>query len=374
MSRVLLITNDFPPRQGGIQSFVYGMASRLPVDELVVYCSTSPGADEFDAAHEFKVVRENTSILLPTRHAARTAAGLAREHSCDTVLFGAAAPLGLLAAGLKQRGDVAHAAALTHGHETGWAMLPGGRTALRRIARYTDVVTYLGEYTRDKLAPAIGDLTRLERLTFGVDTDRFSPEVDGKPIRKRYGLGDRPVVGCVSRLVPRKGQDMLIRTLPRLRQAVPEATLLLVGGGPYESSLRRLAQRCGVAEHVVITGAADSEELPAHFAAADVFAMPCRTRRRGLDVEGLGVVYLEAAATGLPVVVGDSGGAPDTVRDGETGYVVDGRDVDDITARLVELLQDPAKREAFGDAGREWMYKEWSWPVQTRRLASFLDA
>jgi phosphatidylinositol alpha-1,6-mannosyltransferase len=372
LSRVLLVTNDFPPRQGGIQSFVYGMATRVPVAHLVVYSSTSAGAADFDAAQPFPVVRADTGMLLPTAAVARRAAAIAREHRCDTVWFGAAAPLGLLAASLKRDTGIRHAVALTHGHEAGWAALPLARHALRRIARHTDVVTYLAGYFHHRLEPVIGSLTRLERLTFGIDTATFRPDVDGSPVRRRHGLAGRPLIVCVSRLVPRKGQDLLIDALPKIRHAVPSAALLLVGGGPYEAALRRKAAATGVAEHVVFTGPVCDEELPAHYAAGDVFAMPCRTRRGGLDVEGLGVVYLEAAATGLPVIVGDSGGAPDTVRDGETGYLVNGRDRDELADRVSALLGDPALSARMGEAGRNWMCREWTWARVTDRLARLL--
>lgn len=372
MSRVLLVTNDFPPRQGGIQSFVHGMATRLDVDHLVVYSSTSNGAERFDAAQPFEVVRADTTMLLPTRGVAGTAAEIARRHDCDAVWFGAAAPLGLLAEGLKRRTGIERAVALTHGHEAGWAAIPGGRQALRRIARHTDVITYLAQYFHDRLAPALGRLTRLEQLTFGIDTGEFSPQVDGTAVRQRHGLGERPVVVCVSRLVPRKGQDLLIEALPMVRHEVPGAALLLVGGGPYASTLRRKAAASGCAEDIVFAGAVPGEELPAHFAAGDVFAMPCRTRRAGLDVEGLGVVFLEASATGLPIIVGDSGGAPDTVRDGQTGYLVNGRDAAEVARRLIELLSDPESAARMGAAGRAWMCRDWTWPSVARRLAGFL--
>ncbi|MGH3739323.1 MAG: glycosyltransferase family 4 protein, partial [Micromonosporaceae bacterium] len=367
MGRTLLVTNDFPPRPGGIQSFVHGLAVRQPTDSLVVYASTWRGAADFDAAQPFPVVRENTGVLLPTPAVARRAGELAREHGCDTVWYGAAAPLGLLTPALRHSG-VRRAVALTHGHEVGWAMLPGARTMLRRIARHADVVTYLGEYTRVRLARALDGLTELRRLAPGVDTDRFGPGVDGTEVRRRYGLADRPVVVCVSRLVPRKGQDALIRALPAIRRQAPGAALLLVGGGPYRSRLRRLAAQAGVADHVVCTGSVPSGELPAHYAAGDVFAMPCRTRNGGLDVEGLGIVFLEASATGLPVVAGDSGGAPDAVRDGETGRVVDGRDVPALAGAVAELLADPALAARMGAAGREWVTSQWRWQTQADRL------
>ena len=372
MSPTLLVTNDFPPRAGGIQQFVHNLAVRQAPGSLVVYSSTSKGAAEFDARQPFDVIREDTSVLLPTPAVARRAAQIAQTYGCGAVWFGAAAPLGLLAAGLRERTEITRAVALTHGHEAGWAALPGARSLLRRIAQGVDVVTYLGSYFRNRLAPVIGDLTTLEHLAPGVDTEAFSPSVSGAEVRQRYGLADRPVVVCVSRLVPRKGQDTLIRAMPAIRRRVPDAALLLVSGGPYRSTLEALAAENGVADHVFFTGAVPWADLPAHFAAGDVFAMPCRTRRGGLDVEGLGIVYLEASAMGLPVVAGNSGGSPDAVREGETGYVVPGRDVAATADRVAAVLADPALAARLGAAGREWVRARWRWDTQARRLAELL--
>ena len=374
IGRTLLVTNDFPPRAGGIQQFVHNLAVRRPPGSLVVYASRWKGWEKFDAEQPFPVIREETTVLLPTPAVAARAAQIAGEHGCDRVWFGAAAPLGLLATGLRERAGIERAVALTHGHEVGWAALPGARGMLRRVARGLDVVTYLGEYTRVRLALALGDLTTLERLAPGVDTDAFHPEVDGSQVRAEHGLADRPVVVCVSRLVPRKGQDTLVRALPAIRRRVPDAALLLVGGGPYRADLQRLAAANGVAEHVVLTGGVPWARLPAHYAAGDVFAMPCRTRRAGLDVEGLGIVYLEASATGLPVVAGDSGGAPDAVRPEETGYVVPGRDVDALADRVSTLLGDPALARRMGETGRRWVEDQWQWDTQAARLGSLLDS
>ncbi|WDZ84417.1 glycosyltransferase family 4 protein [Micromonospora cathayae] len=373
MSRTLLITNDFPPRPGGIQSFVHNLAVRQPTGSVVVYASSWRDDAKFDADQPFEVVRERTRVLLPTPLVARRAAALARRYDCDTVWFGAAAPLGLLAAGLRRRAGIRRVVALTHGHEVGWAALPAARTALRRIGRGADVVTYLGDYTRVRLERALHGLTELRRLAPGVDVDAYHPDVDGTAVRARWGLTDRPVVVCVSRLVPRKGQDALIRALPAIRRRVPDAALLVVGGGPYRGTLEKLARQTGVARDVVFTGTVPAAELPAHYAAGDVYAMPCRTRNRGLDVEGLGIVYLEASATGLPVVAGDSGGAPDAVREGETGHVVSGRDLAQLADRVGTLLAEPALARRLGAAGRAWVEREWRWETQAQRMAALLD-
>jgi phosphatidylinositol alpha-1,6-mannosyltransferase len=191
-------------------------------------------------------------------------------------------------------------------------------------------------------------------------------------VRDRHGLGDAPVVCCVSRLVARKGQDMLIRALPRLAQSVPGVRLLIVGGGPYERTLRALAASTGVADRVVLAGAVSYADLPSYFRAGDVFAMPCRSRLGGLDIEALGAVFLQGQAVGRPVVVGNSGGAPEAVQDGVTGLVVDPESPAAIADALASLLADPARAERMGRAGAEWVHNEWTWDVMTRRLQQML--
>ena len=371
MRRTLIVTNDFPPRQGGIQSFVHALATRLPEGTVTVYAPAWTGAAEFDARQPFPVIRHPTSLMLPVPGVARRAAAIAREHGCDSVLFGAAAPLGLITPALRKAG-VTRAVALTHGHEAGWATLPGARTVLRRIGDEVDVVTYLGEYTRVRLARALSPAAagRMVRLAPGVDVTFFRPGAGGTAVRERLGLTSRPVVACVSRMVPRKGQDTLIKAWPAVRAQVSGAVLLLVGDGPYAPALKRLAHRLSVSDDVVFTGPVPWPELPSYYDAANVFAMPCRTRRAGLDVEGLGIVYLEASATGLPVIGGDSGGAPDAILDGESGYVVN--DVPGAGTRIIELLHDPARAKAMGDKGLAWVDREWREELPATRLAVIL--
>jgi len=371
--RVLVVTNDFPPRPGGIQSFVHNFASRLPAEDVVVYAPAWKGAAQFDAAQGFQVVRHKTSLMLPTLGVLRRAREIARAEHCDALWFGAAAPLGLLGGRLRAATGIERVVASTHGHEVGWAALPGARQTLRRIGATTDVVTYLGDYTRRRIGSAFGSHPRLERLPSGVDADLFRPGAGRDEIRARHGLAGRRVVVCVSRLVPRKGQDMLIRALPRWRRRYPDTALLLVGGGRYHSDLTRLAREHDVADHVVFTGSVPWEELPAHYAAGDVFAMPCRSRLGGLEVEGLGIVYLEASAAGLPVVAGDSGGAPDAVLAGRTGLVVDGRRLDEVASAVGELLDDPARCRSMGAAGRAWVELTWRWDLLTKGLQELLS-
>ncbi|MFJ8627359.1 glycosyltransferase family 4 protein [Kitasatospora sp. NPDC093550] len=376
MHRTLIVTNDFPPRPGGIQAFVHNMAVRQPAGSVVVYASTWRDGSEvrrFDAEQPFPVIRDRTKVMVPTPRVTRRAADILRAEKCDSVWFGAAAPLGLMAPALRRAG-AGRLLGMTHGHEAAWAQLPVSRQLLRRIGAGTDVLTYLGEYTRSRIAAAVGPRAadRMVQLPPGVDETAFHPDSGGAEVRRRLGLADRPVVVCVSRLVPRKGQDTLIEAMPQILADVPDAVLLIVGGGPYRADLEKRADAKGVRDSVRFTGSVPWEELPAHYGAGDVFAMPCRTRRGGLDVEGLGIVYLEASATGLPVVAGDSGGAPDAVLEGETGYVVPGGSAPATAERIVRLLRDEELRRRMGEAGRRWVERSWRWDLLAGRLTSLL--
>ncbi|MFI9505508.1 glycosyltransferase family 4 protein [Nocardia sp. NPDC052566] len=374
MARTLLVTNDFPPRPGGIQSYLHALAEQLPPDDLVVYAPRWRGDShlKFDAKQKFQVVRHPTTLMLPTPLVIRRAARLLRSENCDTVWFGAAAPLALMAPALRRAG-AERVLASTHGHEVGWSMLPGARQALRSIGEHTDVVTYVSRYTRSRFASAFGAGAALEYLPPGVDTDVFRPDPAARAeLRERYGLDDRPTILCLSRLVPRKGQDALICAMREIRDRIDGAVLVIAGGGPYEQKLHELAKAAGVADSVVFTGRVPAAELPAHHTIADVFAMPCRTRGAGLDVEGLGIVYLEASATGVPVVAGRSGGAPETVVEGETGRVVDGRKVTQIAGAIVDILSDRAAAARMGAAGRVFVEERWHWDSIGARLRQLL--
>ncbi|MBX6371309.1 MAG: glycosyltransferase family 4 protein [Acidothermus sp.] len=373
MGRLLVVTNDFPPRPGGIQAFVHAVVTRLASHgwQVHVYAPRWPGDTEFDRHQPFDVTRHPTSLMLPTPDVARRARALLRDLGADRVWFGAAAPLGFLAPLLRKAGAT-RIVASSHGHELAWLRFPGARQLFRGLARRVDVLTYISEYTRGRLAAAVGPEVRLERLAPGVDPKVFHPDVDGAELRARYGLDGRRVVVCISRLVPRKGQDSLLRSLPLVREKVPDVALLLVGEGPYRRRLERLAHALGLRDHVVFAGAVPWTELPAHYRVGDVFAMPCRDRWFHLDVEGFGIVYLEAAASGLAVVAGTSGGAPEAVAP-EGGVVVDGRDDARLAAVLSDLLTDRARAEEMGASGRAWVVEHATWDATAARLAALLE-
>jgi phosphatidylinositol alpha-1,6-mannosyltransferase len=376
VERTLVVTNDFPPRAGGIQAFVHNVLLHQDPASVVVYAPKWKRDAAFDAEQPFPVIRHRTSLMLPEPMVLNKARQIAADFDCTRVLFGAAAPLGLLAPRLRSQG-MGPIVAMTHGHEAAWASTPGARQVMRSIGSSVDTVTYLGEYTRSRIASALTmpAASRMRRLVPGVDVDAFHPSVRdrGADLRAQLGLADRPVVVVVSRLMPRKGQDTLIRALPLIQRDVPDAALLIVGGGPYRSTLDKLVLEHHLSDSVVLTGTVAWEDLPAHYAAGDVFAMPCRTRNRGWDVEGLGIVYLEAGAIGLPVIAGDSGGAPDAVLDGQTGFVVNGRDIPLVARHVAKLLSEPQLAARMGQRGRQWVEQQWTWPTVSRRLTDLLD-
>ncbi len=356
MSRVLVVTNDFPPRRGGIETFVQSICAHLPADELVVYTAAMAGDAEHDAEQPFPVYRDPSSTLLPTPAVARRVREVMRRHWCDRVLVGASMPLGLLAGSLRRAGAT-WIVALTHGHEVWWARVPLARTLLHHVGEQVDVLTYVSGWCRDAIAPALSGAAAaaMAPLSPAVDVGRFRPGCGGDAVRRRWGIApDAPVVVCTARMVARKGQHTLVAAWPRVLAAQPQARLLLVGDGPHRARVERLVGRLGLGGSVVLTGSVPWAEMPAHTDAGDVFAMPCRTRRLGLEAEAFGIVFLEARACGLPVVAGRSGGSAQAA--GPDAVVVDGTDPTEWAEALLGALASRASggRPLRGEALVGW--------------------
>jgi len=376
VEKILCVTNDFGPRAGGIETFVIGLIERLPFGSVIVYTNAQENSAPYD--HEWvekfgvEVIRDKAKILLPTPGVAYCVNAIVRERNISTVFFGAAAPLGLLSRGLRKAG-VQQIVALTHGHEVWWSKVWPFTLAMRSISRHVDHLTYLGEYTRSAIAQSITKeaATRMVKIAPGIDTDHFSP-VDASQLRSELGLTEKKVIVSVGRLVHRKGQDVLIEAMPAIIKEVPEAHILMIGEGPYRSYLENRVKALGLQERVTFIGRLQYADLPRYICAGDLFVMPSRSRLAGLEVEGLGIVYLEASACGLPVIAGISGGAPDAVLEGETGLVVDGRRKADVAAAVVELLLDSDRSKAMGIRGRQWIIREWRWEIWSSRFAQLL--
>jgi len=378
VAKTLLVTNDLGPRAGGIETFIHGLLheiSALPGNEVTIYTSHQDGHEQFDAdlkaRYGIDIYRDKSKMLLPTPRVNRAVKKIAQERDLTTIWFGALAPLGWMS-GTLRRGGAERIVALTHGHEVWWSKLWLFSSLIRRMTKEIDIVTYLGSFTRSAMAPALNRSVELVRIAPGIDVEHFSPQNSREEIRRKFSLGERPIIISVGRLVPRKGQDRLIEALPQIVQAIPDVLLLIVGIGKYEKKLRALVAKNAMESHVIFVGRISYSELPSYLSAADLFAMPSRSRYFGLEVEGLGIVYLEASACGLPVLVGNSGGAPDAVLEGETGRVVDGRDVDAISSALIEMLSDPAALKKMGARGREWALSEWSWKIWGEKFRSVL--
>ena len=376
MEKILCITNDFGPRAGGIETFVIGLIERLPAGSVIVYTSAQDNSHDYDRTwlekYGVEVIRDKAKILLPTPGVAFCVNSLVRDRAIETVFFGAAAPLGLLSRGLRRAG-AKKIVALTHGHEVWWSKVWPFSWAMKRMSRNIDHLTYLGEYTRQVISKAVTAkaASSMVKIAPGIDTDHFAP-VDASELRKRLGLHEKKTIVSVGRLVHRKGQDILIEAMPAICREIPDAHLVMIGEGPYRSYLENRRKVLGLEEKVTFIGRIQYAELPTYICIGDLFVMPSRSRLAGLEVEGLGIVYLEASACGLPVIAGNSGGAPDAVLAGETGLVVDGTHVNDVASAVIELLNDPERSQRMGQRGREWIVQEWRWEIWASRFAQLL--
>ena len=376
-SPVLFVTNDFGPRAGGIETFVIGLIERRPFGQTIVYTSAQTGSEEYDRVWKsdfgVTVIRDRAKILLPTPRVARNLGRIIKESNIQIAAFGAAAPLGLLSTSMKKAG-VRKTVALTHGHEVWWAKVFPFNCALRKIGTSVDSLTYLGEFTKLAISQSLtkASAQKMVKIAPGIDVEHFSPQ-DSSQLRRELKLEEKRVIVSVGRLVHRKGQDHLIQAMPEILKSVPSAHILMVGQGPYLSHLKKLVQELNLLDHVSFIGRIQYAQLPQYICAGDIFAMPSRSRFFGLEVEGLGIVYLEASACGLPVIAGSSGGAPDAVLEGVTGVVVDGEDNQDIAAAAIKMLNDLDGSKAMGLAGREWIIKNWGWEIWSERFNKLLQ-
>lgn len=369
--RVLLVTNDFPPTVGGIQSYLRDFIATLPPENVVVFASTQDPTQTtiWDQRAAYTVYRWPRKVMLPTPATARRMQEIIRTERIDVVWFGAAAPLAVMATKARQAG-AQRVVASTHGHEVGWSMIPGARQMLRLIGTRCNAVTYISEYTLSRFRRAFGNTT-FSWLPSGVDIHRFTPLDAEQRAAVRVSLGwdcTALYVVCISRLVPRKGQDQLLKIWPAVRAEFPNATLMIVGSGSSRF-INKLHKFAG--DGVIFTGRVSETDMSNMLHAADVFAMPCRTRGKGLDVEGLGIVYLEAQAAGIPVIAGNSGGAPESVT-AESGIVVDGWDPQDIMRAVIQLLENADQRQLMGKQGREHVEQSWTWERMGLRLWDIL--
>ena len=366
----LVLTNDLPPRIGGVQQYVGNLLARFDPSRLTVVAPAWEGWREHDATLPYRVVRTPSDFIWPTEAAAARASALAEDCGARAVLFTHGFPLTGIAGALAERGFPY--VVLTHGYEVWMTWAPGVRSALRHALARSHEVFAISAYTATRLQWVMPPGVPLSLAPPCVDHERFRPGLDGSAFRERHDLGGLQVVGCVSRFVERKGQDKLILALPEVLRRAPDAVLVLVGAGPYEATLRALADASPARGRIRFVGEVPDEDLPAAYAALDVFAMPCRTRNWGFDFEGFGIVYLEAGASGLPVVAGRSGGAPEAVVDGETGVVVDGRDPGEIARAIAGLLEDPHRAKAMGVAGRARVEERFTWDRTAERVARAL--
>ena len=367
----LLVTNDFPPKVGGIQSYLWELWRRLEPERTTVLTTPHKGDRAFDAAQPMRVERDRARWLLPTTALARRIDRLAAEVDADVVLLDPALPVGLLGPRLERPyGVVLHGAEVTVP-----GRMPGTRRMLARVLRDAQLVVAAGGYPATEARRAAGRDLPTVVVPPGVDPERFHPlsDTERRAERRRLGLDpDAPVVLGLSRLVPRKGFDVLIEAGAALAVRHPDLQIAIAGAGRDRKRLERVATHHG--SPVRFLGRLPEADLPVVHGVADCFAMLCRDRWAGLEQEGFGIVFLEAAACGVPAVAGRSGGSAEAVLDGATGIVVDGsRDVVAVAAAIDRILSDRDLRARLGSTARRRAVEEFDYDVLARRLQDALD-
>ena len=355
--RTLFVTNDFPPRIGGAQSYYWGVIRTLDPADVTILAPAHVDAAAFDATHPYTVVRAAMTVLWPTPSLRRQTAELARSVGAELIQLGHPLPAGLLGPQLKQELGLPYVVFLGGAEVTLPGAIPGVNNLLRHVLGNAAMLLTVSEYTARAASAQVGGRVPAEVLRPPLKVDEYTPAASGEQalaIRRRLGVHDGELVVCLGRLVPRKGQDKLIDALAMLRREFPKLHLAVIGEGRMATRLYDRAQKRGVGDRVHLTGALVDSAVEDWLRAADLFASPCRTRWGGFEVEGFGIVFAEAALTGLPVIAGRSGGAPEAVVEGQTGLVVDGTSAEQVAAALASILRlPPEQRRGIGASGRE---------------------
>lgn len=371
MRRHLLVTNDFPPKFGGIQSYLWELWRRLPAEDTTVYCTPRDQSVGFDARQAFRIERSPEPVLLPYPWLARRICNLADEVDAELIMLDPAVPLGIIGPFLgRPYGVVLHGAEVTIP-----GRLPGARRALRRVLLGASLVVAAGEYALAEAERCAGRQLPAVVIPPGVDTSRFvPPDASARSAaRDEFGFSsDDVVIASVNRLVPRKGMDTLIDAVSEIARSRPHVRLVIGGTGRSFDDLRSRAGQSGA--RIDLLGRLDDDAVPRLYQAADIMAMLCHDRWRGLEQEGFGIVFLEAAASGLPQIAGRSGGAAEAVADGQTGIVVDEpRSIEAVVAALVDLIDDTERRHRLGAAARRRACEGFDYDVLAAQLERAID-
>ena len=373
----LLLAHDFTPMGGGIARLHSELARRYPRGELIVSTPQDPDAADVDAefggiVDRLPVGRRGTKSLPGLLLWSRRAAALARQHHVRFVYCGNVKPAGYPARWVYERRRIPYclflygADLLSEQHKYHHSAFK--RRSGRAIFGGAAVLVAISSWTRDLALTVLGDLgldghgQRLRIVHLGTDPDRFRPGVDPTLIRERFELpgGEAPWLLTVARLEPHKGVDVVLQALPAIAAYAPTVRYAVAGAGPERERLERLALKIGVADRVHFLGEVREADLPALYNAATVYVGASRRAER-IGVEGFGISLVEASACGLPVVAGNSGGVPDAVRDGETGFLVPPEDVAAVSEAVRRLLGDGALARRIGAAGRLAVEQHYNW-------------
>lgn len=371
MTRHMLVTNDYPPKVGGIQNYLWELWRRLEPDDVLVYTTPYEGAALFDAQQDYRIERSVEPWLGPFPHLIKRINALAAEHKAEIIIVDPAVPLGLIATGF----DLPYAVVLHGAEVTIPARLPGSQQALRRVLRNAEFVISAGEYALQEARRCAGQELSAVVVPPGVDIDRFAPFSAQRRLKARakFGINETDIViATVNRLVPRKGMDLLVSAVTEAARTVPQLRVFIGGSGREAGRLER--QIAQLSAPVELLGRIDDGDVVDLYGAADLMAMLCTTRWAGLEQEGFGIVFLEAAAAGLPQIAGKSGGAAEAVVHGETGLVVDANCQTDVVEAIINMATDPQLRTRFGLAARERAVEHFSYDILGTKLDRAIDS
>jgi phosphatidylinositol alpha-1,6-mannosyltransferase len=364
--RILFLTDKFAPERGGSQIIFANAYHHLPEHEVVVLTRDFPGAAEFDASYRHRVVRLPFPTVPKLRSALfnfqllAAARRLCQTERFDQVHGGQALETGSAALAVARRQNLPLVLHTFAEDITSFEKHRLLGPPMRRALRNAVALSTISRFTLERLKGQGVSEERISLLYPGLAPDDWVEHSGAAAIRSQFGLNGKKVILTVSRLISRKGQDTVLRALPRVLERVPQVVYLIAGDGPERPRLEKLTADLGIQAHVRFAGSIANKDALHFYHACDVFAMPNREMPNG-DIEGFGLVFLEANACGKPVIGGRSGGATDAIVDAETGFLVDPESPTEIADRLIQLLSDPERAAAMGAAGKQRVRSSFTW-------------
>lgn len=379
MKRTLLLTQFFPPEKGGIQNYLYNICKNLPSDKTFVFSSTPHKKEilEFDQSQPFKIYRNNSQEIYQKLHLTslsiyKETSKIVKENNIEKIFLGHFyIPYVITALILKKFKNIPYTI-FTHGLEIlETKNSPKSSYILKLCLKNAQNIIVTTDYLKNKIINKYYNLDlnkKIIKVPPGVNSGFFQPNLNTSSLKNKLDLKNKKIIFTCGRLVKRKNHQLVIKALPEILKKIPNAIYLIAGIGPEEKQLKKQVEELNLENQVKFLGEIKNKDLPLYYNLADIFCMPSLYNEETGDIEGFGMVFIEAQACGTPTIGSNTGGIPDAIRNNIDGFLIDPKSSQDLASKIIKLLLDPELANKIGKAGREKVVTEHNWKKLVEKL------